>query len=730
MSWIRGGWHKSSMPKSTAGAVALILAIASSVGAQDRPNPVPPSTQQDDGTIRLRLPTVVVTAQKESEDIQEAPVSVTAVTKDTLENAGVRSVSEAAAYAPNTFFSEFTARKLSNPRMRGVGSSPNNPGVTTYIDGVPQLNANSSSIELVGVNQIEFVRGPQSALFGRNALGGLVSITSTRPSLTTWTGRVEGPFGNYGTADVRGNVSGPVTPDKLAISFGGGYSRREGFTVNDVTTHDLDSRSAGFGKAQLLWTPTSAWEVRGIFSGESARDGDYALQDLAAVRARPFHAARDFEGFTHRDMVLPTLHVTRTGSAVDVSSITGFVWWKTEDSTDLDYTPLPLVKRNNLERDHQFTEELRVSSAKNAKIVMSSGVSLKWQAGLFLFTQNYTQDAVNSFSPFVLSPQIRFPVDQHSPQSALDDHGVGVYGQGTFTVHDRLELVVGLRTDHESKSADLKTFFTPLIAPPSAVAPDRAFTDVSPQVTVAYHAAPRQTVYATASRGFKAGGFNAASPVGREAYGEEHSWNYEGGAKSSWHGDRLALNAVLFYLTWDDLQVNVPNPQVPAQFFIANAGSATSKGMEVEFNARAAAGVDLFSSVGYTNATFGNASVSNGVNVSGKRLSNTPEFTVNAGVQLSHAMSTAITLYGRAEVTGYGNYKFDDANTAEQEAYGLANFRVGARHSRFFVEGWAKNAFNTHYIVTAFAYPGLAPSGFIAESGAARTVGVRVGMTF
>ena len=126
----------------------------------------------------MRLPTVTVRAEKEPENVQDAPVSVTAVTRQTLEDAGVRSVSDAAQYAPNTYFNEFTARKLSNARFRGIGSSPNNPAVTTFIDGVPQLNANSSSIELLDVQQIEFVRGPQSALFGRNTLGGLVNITA------------------------------------------------------------------------------------------------------------------------------------------------------------------------------------------------------------------------------------------------------------------------------------------------------------------------------------------------------------------------------------------------------------------------------------------------------------------------------------------------------------------------------------------------------------------------
>ena len=162
------------------------------------------------------MPTVTVTAQKEPEDRQKVPVSVTAVTRETIDAAGIRLVSEAAILAPNTVFTEWTARKLSNARFRGIGSSPNNPGITTYIDGVPQLNANSSSIELLDVDQIEFVRGPQSALFGRNTLGGLVNVTSSRPSMAGWTGALTLPFGNHGAWTVRGGVSGPVIADRRA----------------------------------------------------------------------------------------------------------------------------------------------------------------------------------------------------------------------------------------------------------------------------------------------------------------------------------------------------------------------------------------------------------------------------------------------------------------------------------------------------------------------------------
>ncbi len=717
-------------------ALALInLVAAIPAVAQDNSNQAPASASaqansQNDGTIRVKLPTVTVTAQKESDDVQDVPTSVTAVTAEELQSDGITSISEASQLAPNVFFNEFTARKLSNPRFRGIGSSPNNPGVTTYFDGVPQLNANSSNIELIDVDQIEFVRGPQSSLYGRNALGGVINVTSRRPSLTNWTGSLTGPFGNFSYGAIEGTLSGPVIADKLAVGVGFGYSGRNGYTVNDITGHDLDSRSASFGKIQALWMPSETWSVRGLFSFERARDGDYALMDLGALRANPHHAARDFEGYTHRDIVAPTIIVAHSSRTLDFSATTGYVSWQTRDLTDLDYTPLPLITRNNAEDDGQFTEEIRVSSAKGTALRLADRVTLKWQAGLFFFTQNYTQDAVNSYSPFVLSPFLPFAVDQHIPQSELDDHGVGVYGRGTFAFGDKLEAIVGLRGDHENKSATLNTYFSLPIAPPAAVQDEKSYNDVSPQFTVDYHFVPRSIVYGTATRGFKAGGFNASSPPGAEAYGPEHTWSYEFGVKTSWAGERVVLNGAVFHIDWDELQVNIPNPFIPAQFYIGNAGTATSNGFELELTARPVKGLDVFGGYGYTSAHFGSGSVSGGLDVSGNRISNMPDNTGNVGVQYSHDLRPMTSIYGRAEVVAYGDYQYDDANTAGQSAYAISNFRGGVRWSRLFVEGWIRNAFDTSYVLTAFAYPGLAPSGFIGETGAPRTYGIRAGVAF
>ena len=156
-------------------AFGLILCLITPA-AQAQTVPVQTVEAQTVPVPTFEAPTVIVTAQKEPADAQTLPVSVTAVRGETLSNAGITVIREAAIYAPNTYFADFTARKLSNPRFRGIGSSPNNPSITAYLDGVPQLNANSSSLDLIDVEQVEFVRGPQSALFGRNTLGGVVNV--------------------------------------------------------------------------------------------------------------------------------------------------------------------------------------------------------------------------------------------------------------------------------------------------------------------------------------------------------------------------------------------------------------------------------------------------------------------------------------------------------------------------------------------------------------------------
>jgi iron complex outermembrane receptor protein len=204
----------------------------------------------------------------------------------------------------------------------------------------------------------------------------------------------------------------------------------------------------------------------------------------------------------------------------------------------------------------------------------------------------------------------------------------------------------------------------------------------------------------------------------------------EAGVRALWAGGRVLANASVFSTQWTDLQLNLPNPQVPGQFFITNVGDATSRGVELELMARPAQGVDVFAAFGYTHARFGDDASRGSYDVSGLTIPFTPDYTFSAGAQLTHAITQEISLYGRGELLSYGEFQYDDLNLASQDAYGLVNLRGGVRGRLVFGELWIRNAFDTHYVPLAFPYPGLAPSGFVGEAGRPRTFGINVGLTF
>jgi iron complex outermembrane recepter protein len=681
--------------------------------------------------------TITVTARKEPEPALSIPLSVTAVTKSTIEAASVQAVKQAASYAPNAFINEFTARAVSNPYFRGIGGSPTNPGVSTFIDGVPQLNSSSSNVEMVDVGQIEFVRGPEGALYGRNTAGGLINITS-RSASETWTAQAQGAFGNYALRDLRASISSPLLKDCFSFNLAGGYSGRDGYTVNDLTHRDLDSRAAGFGKGQLFFEVNDRLNIRGIVSGERDRDGDYALGDLGYIRANPNHVSRDYEGYTHRSVGSTTVIVDYQGSAIDFSSISGGVWWKDQSLTDLDYQTATLANgglyaiRDNLDQQHQFTQEFRFASAGDKSINLSDALNFGWQAGIFAFKQDYKQDAINDIS----SVFGFFPRMLSTSSTDLDDWGLGIFGQARFTAWKKLDITAGLRFDYEDKNADLGSSGTP-----STRLYD-SFSEASPQFSVSYRFTPNQMPYVSVSRGYKAGGFNPAptgipAPAGTESYGAEHTWNYELGHKARWLKDRLESTVALFYIDWENLQLNQQIPLSGGQYYIGNAGAANSKGIEIETAYHPFSWWELFGMVGYDHAKFLNGSsafnANLGVNqaVGGNTLPYAPSFNANVGTQVSWAPCRHTNLYLRVQVSVYGDFLYDASNAMGQETYKPVNFRGGARGKHWFAEGWVDNAFDAHYVPIAIPYAQLgAPSGYIGESGAPLTYGARAGINF
>ena len=232
------------------------------------------------------------------------------------------------------------------------------------------------------------------------------------------------------------------------------------------------------------------------------------------------------------------------------------------------------------------------------------------------------------------------------------------------------------------------------------------------------------------ARGYKAGGFNPVAVPGNEAYDEEQARHFELGLKSTTAGGKVSANAAIFLIDWDDLQLNVPNPFVPGQFYISNAGGARSRGLEFDVTARPRSDVDLFAAFGFTSARFSDDSFANGVDVTDNWVPYTPDYTATIGGQMTRAITSVINGFARAEVVFTGSFQYDENNTRSQDAYSLVNLRAGARHKRLSAELWLRNAFDTRYVPIAIPYPGFAPSGFIGENGRPRTFGVSIGTSF
>jgi iron complex outermembrane recepter protein len=734
-----GKWNQTSCAAKLLLALSCLSVLINFAHAQDAggDGKKPSTATEDKKSITAQSVTITVTARKESEPVLTTPLSITAVTESTLRDADIQVVKDAAANAPNAFINEFSARALSNPFFRGIGGSPTNPGVSTFIDGVPQLNSFSSNIEMVDVGQVEFVRGPEGGLYGRNTAGGLINITS-RESSETWTTRAEGSFGNYNLRDLRASVSSPLLKNRFSLNLAGGYSGRDGYTLNDLTSRDLDRRAAGFGKGQLFFKVNDRLKIRWIISGEQNQDGDYALGDLAYIRKNPEHVNRDFEGYTHRSVGSTTLKVDYRGRVIDFSSITGGLWWKNHSVTDLDYQTATLANygfyavRDVVDQQHQFSQEFRFAPARDRTINLSSALNMNWQAGIFIFNQNYEQGALNDIS----SIYGFFPGMVNTSYTDLDDWGLGIYGQAEFTAWKKLHITAGLRFDYEDKDAKLGA------AKNISDTYKDSFSEVSPQFSVAYRYTANQMTYISASRGYKAGGFNPAptgipAPAGTESYGAEHTWNYELGHKSKWLGDRLQSTVSLFYIDWKSLQLNQQIPFSGGQYYIGNSGAANSKGIEVETRFFPFSWWELFGMVGTTHARFlgkskaYNANLGDDQLVGGNTLPYAPTFNANMGTQISWAPSRSFSLYLRTQVTVYGDFQYDASNAVGQTSYSLTSFRGGVRGRRWFAEGWVDNAFDTHYVPIAIPYAQLgAPSGYIGESGAPITYGARAGIHF
>jgi iron complex outermembrane receptor protein len=694
----------------------VLLMLAATVGAE--PDPVATAPE---------APVLVVTARKRAEPELEVPQSLTVIREETLRDAGIRGVAEAARYVPNASFVEFTARRLSFPFVRGIGSGQGEPAVATYLDGVPLLGEGATNLPLLDVERIEFLRGPQGTLYGRNSLGGLVHVF-TRPAPPRPEVRAVATMGNHGLLDTSLVLGGPILENRLSFGLGGLVFRRDGYTRNDFTGNDVDHRDTFFVQGQLRFTPDDRNELRLGLVAERSRDGGFALSDLDGLRDRPHRISQDFEGVAERDVGLASLTWRHRGEVVDLVSITSFQGFDVLETSDFDFSELDGVRRRTEERRNAFVQELRVASPTDAPVLLGDDVELAWLVGAVGFLSDSDRSAANEFRPGgvgIISPVAG--VDESSGE--FEDRGIGLFGQATLTLFGDLQIGAGLRFDRESKDAKVRRTFTSQGVPLSDDSRklDETFDEVLPRFDVGYRVSEEVRFYGYAAKGFVAGGFNLTAPEGALAYGPETSWTYEAGVKTSLLEGRLRLDAALFWIDWDDMQLS--QFDASAGGYVTNAGEATSRGIEVAVTGRPIEGLDLFGSFGWTDSEFGSYVDPYGEDAKGNRLPFAPETTLHLGAQWAGQVADDVRLRVRGEFAHYGTFYYDAGNR-EGESFGVASFRVGVGGESWRLDAWIRNAFDESYVPVAFQPNPADPSAFVGESGAPRTFGCTLGLRF
>jgi iron complex outermembrane receptor protein len=583
---------------------------------------------------------IVVTARRQAESLQKTPVAVTALSQETIDRLNINQPDRLSNLAPNLAITQQTASTTaSSIYIRGIGEQ--NPiltsesGVGLYLDGVYLARTSGAIFDLVDLERIEVLRGPQGTLFGRNTTGGAVQLVSRAPS-STFQGKVKAGYGSfndwYAQAQVdTGDIGG--APVRASVTYM--HRGRDGYVDNRLTPDRLDPGSlnsdalrarveAEIGPAKINYAfdyndrrgspiffqlVAASPDVAHYYGNSSASGGapfllsrDYlkdVLRTEGQVTARQSSTSRitghslTFEIPVTDALTFKSISAYRT---LDVDFIFGLSGNGDLKGVVLDpisfapsiasVTPIQGFQRD---RQRQWSQEFQLLGATD---------NLKYVLGLFYFREKVASDS-NQFLTFVLpGGDAGMNLQPRSTFSAISQ-SYAAFGQVSYRpslLDERFELTAGLRYTRDEKSL-AQTY-------PQPVTGKTSFDNTSWLLSAGFDVAPDILAYARATSGYKAGGFNPSAPF-LNLYGPEKALAFELGLKSRWLDGRLQANIALFDTRYDDLQVQqFVAGSAGSQSIYVNAGKARYRGIEVELKMVPIRGLNLESSLGYTDPKY------------------------------------------------------------------------------------------------------------------------------
>lgn len=734
-------WGRSA--KTGLSLVGLVAATMGVANAQANP----PSDEAQEATA---LETVVVTAEKRSEDLQQVPITVHALDSRALDDLQVKNSDDLAKVVPGLEFVH--ANSAAAPYLRGIGNFSGTPGnepaVATYVDDVYRPSPLASNFLLSNVERIEVLAGPQGTLFGRNAAGGVINIVTKTPSQTPSADLSVG-YGNYdtftagfyGTAGVTDNLAADISLGYWNQGAGWGKNLAPGafYGADTYLNHEYT------GRTKWLYTPTSRAKITFV------ADYDRVQLDSGSTAAI-LQGTKAINGATHIGGYYDT-YINRPTYAISTQ-------YGLSMRADYDFGWAQAASISSYRRDGSrpcndvdgggggvnfFVACLNLgetTTTQEFQVLSPSDSVIQWVGGLFLFWDKATDGA---HYEGVSAPAPTYPDGIRLLNGVQNTRSWAPYGQATAPIFgDDTHIAVGLRYTSDIRGFHFRQYNT-LGTTTSQAAAEASSSKLTYKAAIDHNFTDQVLGFASYSRGFKSGNFNLTSAA--SATKPEVVDNYEIGVKSEWFDDRLRVNASFFYSQFKDLVIQELLAQGLVQL---NAGAATFKGIDLDLTAVPIANLTLQAAVSYVDpkiTAFDNAQVYtpctspaikgctvalDGVSYSGggyynvlvpslagNQVAYAEKFTARFSAQYRILLDDGYVDLNGA-VSHHSGAFYDSGNTTRQSPYNVLDASITWRPKSgvWDVEFWGKNITGTQYAVQispvsyAYTYSPAAPATF------------------
>ncbi|GLK89005.1 TonB-dependent receptor [Pseudomonas turukhanskensis] len=738
-----------------------------------------------DAKTDTELKKVVVTARRREEDAQDVPTPITTLSGATLETQRIYRVQDLQQVLPSVNVAFIHARQ-SSVAVRGIGNNPASDGLEgsagIYLDNVYLGRPGMAVFDMLDIEQIELLRGPQGTLFGKNTTAGVLNISTKKPTFSPER-TVEVSGGENGYFQGKGTVSGGLT-ETLAGRLSAYRTRDDGYTHNLYNGDDLNGGERQGVRGQLLFQPNDDFNLRWIndYNEEDSSNGTmilYGVTDRYRTRAALAGASPVYD----RDRQVVNINsrqnvsVHQGGSSVEanwnlnggytLTSVSAYRYWHFTPAND-ETLNVSAINNTGVEvHDRQFSQELRLASP--------TGGFFDYVVGAYVFNQNLGNKTFTDYGDqadrFLLGANLNaFNNVYTKANGKIETDSYAAFGQGTFHFTDRLDLTLGLRGTYEEKEAKVERFapeggLTP-IGPGGVIRQNQLGAYDSGELNQ-HNAAPSGLIslsykftddvlgYASLAHGEKSGGVNlavaSAPTAGADSLlvGPERANDAELGFKSTLLDRRLLLNANVFWTGIHGYQATTlyqPPGSPSVVQVLANAGSVRSRGLEFEATALLTRGLTVNVNGSYNDVTylsFENApcpgevstapSAPASCDLTGERVVGASKWIGNVNGEYKWQLDGGIEPYVNASYAYRSEAEgtLDNSDLSKIDGYGLVNLSTGVRadvgDGQLDASLWLKNATDKEYYLSAFAYINGA---YTASVGQPRTAGVTLRYDF